>query len=141
MSPALAGSAGMEHAMSFWDIIWFIFISFAFIAYLMVMFSIIADLFRDDSVSGGMKAVWVVLLILFPLITSLVYLISRGSGMHDRQVRDYQAARQRQDDYVRSVAGQSGPADQISRAKELLDGGTISQEEFDQLKAKALASA
>ena len=73
--------------MSFWDIVWFIFISFAFVAYLMVMFSILVDLFRDREESGVMKAVWVVALIVFPLLTALVYLITRGGGMAERQQR------------------------------------------------------
>ena len=64
--------------MSFWDVVWFIFISFAFVAYLMVMFSILTDLFRDPDTSGWAKAVWVIALIFLPLLTSLVYLIARG---------------------------------------------------------------
>jgi len=70
--------------MSFWDIIWFIIVSFAFIAYLMIMFNILGDLFRDDSVSGWLKAVWIVCLIFLPFITALVYLIARGGGMARR---------------------------------------------------------
>ena len=67
--------------MSFWDVVWIIFISFAFVAYLMVMFSILGDLFRDRDTSGFAKAVWVIALIFLPLLTSLVYLIVRGKGM------------------------------------------------------------
>ena len=127
--------------MSFWDIIWFILISFAFIAYLMVLFSIIGDLFRDDS-SGWVKAVWVVLLIVFPLITSVVYLIAKGPGMAERQNRAARGMRAQQEAYIKSVAGGGGggsAADQIAQAKGLLDSGAITQAEFDTLKAKALA--
>jgi hypothetical protein len=126
--------------MSFWDIIWFIFISFAFIAYLMVLFSIIGDLFRDDS-SGWVKAVWVVLLIVFPLITSVVYLIAKGPGMAERQNRAARGMRAQQEAYIKSVAGGGGGSagDQIAQAKGLLDSGAITQAEFDTLKAKALA--
>ncbi len=125
--------------MSFWDIIWFIIISFAFIAYLMVLFNIIADLFRDHELSGGWKAVWIVLLIFFPLITALVYLIVRGRGMAERQVKAVNSAVAAQDAYIKQVAGSGqSPADQIASAKALLDSGTISQAEFDALKAKAL---
>jgi predicted PurR-regulated permease PerM len=125
--------------MSFWDGIWFIIVSFAFIAYLMVLFYIVTDLFRDHTVSGGMKAVWVVCLIFFPLVTSLVYLIARGKGMTERSIESARRAQEASDDYVRSVAGSASPADQIAQAKGLLDSGAINQQEYDALKAKALA--
>ena len=124
--------------MSFWDIVWFIFISFAFVAYLMVMFSIITDLFRDGETSGFVKAVWIVALIFLPLLTSLVYLIARGGGMAERSARSAEAMKQQQDAYIREVAGKTTPADQIAQAKAMLDAGAISQEEYDTLKAKAL---
>lgn len=125
--------------MSFWDVIWFIIVSFAFIAYLMVMFNIIIDLFRDKDTSGVLKAVWIVCLIFLPFLTAIIYLIVRGGGMAERHAAAISQARAAQDDYVRSVAGAGGsPADQIAQAKTLLDAGTISQAEFDQLKAKAL---
>jgi len=127
--------------MSFWDIIWFIIISFAFIAYLMVLFNIIADLFRDHDLSGWWKAVWIVLLIFFPLITALVYLIVRGRGMGERQMKAVNAAVAAQDAYIKQVAGSGGQSasDQIASAKALLDSGAITQAEFEALKAKALA--
>jgi SNF family Na+-dependent transporter len=129
--------------MSFWDVVWFIVISFAFVAYLMVMFSIIADLFRDREESGVMKAVWIVCLIFFPLITALVYLIARGSGMADRQMQTAANMKEQQDAYIRDVAASTGSgksaADSIADAKALLDNGTITAAEFDKLKAKALA--
>jgi len=124
--------------VSFWDVIWFIIVSFAFIAYLMVMFNIITDLFRDQGTSGIIKALWIVCLIFLPFLTAIVYLITRGHGMAERHASAIARVREAQDDYVRSVAGAS-PADQIAQAKSLLDAGTISQAEFDQLKAKALA--
>lgn len=127
--------------MSFWDIVWFIVIFFAFATYLLVLFSIVADLFRDPRVSGGMKALWVVCLIFFTFITAIVYLIVRGRGMNERSTQKYAEARQAQEDYVRSVAGASSTSapEQIAKAKELLDAGTISADEFAALKAKALA--
>lgn len=124
--------------MSFWDVIWFIIVSFAFIAYLMVMFNIITDLFRDQGTSGIIKALWFICLIFLPFLTAIAYLITRGHGMAGRQATAVARVREAQDDYVRSVAGVS-PADQIAQAKSLLDAGTISQAEYDQLKAKALA--
>ena len=125
--------------MSFWDVVWFIVISFAFVAYLMFMFSIIADLFRDREVSGVMKAVWMIALIFLPFLTALVYLIVRGNGMAERNMRTAEAMRKEQDAYIREVA-QSSPADEIARAKALLDNGSISEAEFQALKAKALGS-
>ncbi|WP_426560587.1 SHOCT domain-containing protein [Angustibacter sp. McL0619] len=126
--------------MSFWDVVWFIIISFAFIAYLMVLFAIITDLFRDRDTSGIVKAIWIVLLIVLPLLTSLVYLIARGGGMAERQASAVKGAVAQQDAYIKSVAGSgASPAEQIKHAKELLDSGAINQSEFDSLKAKALA--
>jgi len=124
--------------VSFWDIIWFIIVSFAFIAYLMVLFNILIDLFRDDSLSGWLKAVWIVCLIFFPLVTALVYLVVRGGSMARRRVSDVQAAKSAQDEYIRTVAGRSA-TEEIAQAKALLDAGAISQAEFDALKAKALS--
>jgi hypothetical protein len=73
--------------MSFWDIVWFFFIGFAFAAYLMVLFRIVEDLFRDPDASGSTKAAWVVALIFLPFASSVVYLISRGTGMAHRSAR------------------------------------------------------
>ena len=124
--------------MSFWDIVWFIVITFAFMAYLMVLFHICTDLFRDQEESGFAKAVWIVALIFLPVLTSLVYLIARGSGMAERSMRSAENLKRQQDAYIREVAGQATPADQIAQAKSMLDTGAISQSEYDQLKAKAL---
>jgi hypothetical protein len=125
--------------MDFWDIVWFILISFAFMAYLMVMFSIITDLFRDPDASGIVKAVWIVALIFAPFVTAIVYLIARGKGMGERQARDIQQAREQQDSYIRQVASSASPADQIAQAKAMLDANAISQAEYERLKEKALA--
>ncbi len=125
--------------MEFWDIIWFIIVSFAFIAYLMVMFNIITDLFRDHGTSGWVKAVWILALIFAPFLTALVYLVARGRGMAERQVGAMQRAQEAQASYIQSVAGNASPSDQIATAKSLLEEGTISQEEFERLKGKALS--
>ncbi len=125
--------------MDFWDFFWLLVWSFFFVAYLMVLFQIAADVIRDDNLGGGIKAVWIICLVFFPVVTALVYLIARGKGMGERHLRAARAAQSQTDDYVRSVAGtQQTPADQIASAKALLDSGTVTQEEFDQLKAKAL---
>ena len=126
--------------MSFWELVWFIFIFFAFMAYLMVIFNVIGDLFRDDTVSGWVKALWIIALIFLPFLTLLVYLIARGKGMAERSAKVMESARRAQDDYVRSVAGSGASApEQIAKAKELLDSGAITAEEFAALKSKALA--
>ncbi|MFC9787061.1 SHOCT domain-containing protein [Rhodococcus sp. NPDC127528] len=123
--------------MSFWDIIWYIIVCFAFIAYLMLLFAIIGDMFRDDKTSGWVKAIWIVFLIFVPFITALIYLIVNGDKMTKRSVRAAQHAKDQQDAYIREVAGKS-PAEHIADAKALLDSGTITDAEFQTLKAKAL---
>jgi hypothetical protein len=126
--------------MSFWDIMWFIFVSYAFVAYLMMLFSIIADLFRDRELSGFAKAIWFVVLLVVPFLAALVYLVVRGGGMAERSARTYEAARSEQEAYIKQVAGTNTPTDQIAQARTMLDAGTISQTEFDTLKARALAA-
>jgi Phospholipase_D-nuclease N-terminal len=125
--------------MSFWEVFWLIVITFAFVAFLMVMFMIFSDLFRDRETSGVAKAIWVIALIFLPLLTSLIYLIVRGPSMTERQMRSAAEMKQMQDTYIRDVAGSSAsPADQIAQAKAMLDAGVISQPEYDRLKEKAL---
>jgi hypothetical protein len=126
--------------MSFWDIVWFIFITWAFVAYLMVMFHIIGDIFRDRDLSGVAKTLWCLTLVFFPFITALVYIGVRGRGMAERSARAYEARQQQQDAYIRDVAGRTTPTDQITQARALLDSGAISQSEYDALKAKALGT-
>ena len=124
---------------SFWDYLWSAVVIFAFIAYLMILFNILADLFwRDHKTSGWIKAVWVLLLIVFPYVTALIYLIARGKGMAERAQQQAQHAKQQTDDYIKHAAGRS-PAQEIADAKALLDAGTISPADFDALKAKALS--
>jgi hypothetical protein len=125
--------------MSFWDIVWFIFITWAFVAYLMVMFSIIGDIFRDRDMSGWAKAAWFLALIFVPFITALIYIGVRGRSMAERSMRASAMHRQQQDEYIREVAGTTSPTDQITQARALLDSGAISQPEYEALKTKALA--
>ena len=124
---------------SFWDVIWWFLWAFVFIAYLMALFAIIGDLFRDHKLSGWWKAVWIIFLIFVPFLTALIYLIARGNGMAERsqkEAKQYQAAT---DAYIRQTAAAASPSDEIAKAKALLDAGTISQAEYDQLKSKALS--
>ena len=125
---------------SFWDFFWFIISFFLLMAYLVVLFQIVGDIFRDRELSGGMKAVWIFFLIFIPIITALAYLIGRGKGMADRNMAAAQAAQADTETYIRSVsAGATSPSDEIARAKALHEAGTISDAEFEALKAKALA--
>jgi hypothetical protein len=124
--------------MSFWDIIWFIFVAYVFFAYLMVLFSVIGDIFRNRESSGFTKALWVLLLIVLPFITLIVYLIVNGSSMGERSARQSQAIQAQQEAYVKNLAGTNSPADQVAQAKKLLDSGAITQAEYESMKAKAL---
>ncbi len=124
--------------MDFWNVLWLIVVSFAFIAYLMLLWTVLADLFSDHKTSGGAKAVWVVFLFFIPLLTSLVYLVVRGPGMAERTQAQYASVKAAQDSYIRDVAGHT-PTSQITDAKALLDSGAITEAEFAALKAKALA--
>ncbi|WP_417563962.1 SHOCT domain-containing protein [Microbacterium sp.] len=124
--------------MGFWDFIWLMVWAFFFIAYLMVLFSIISDLFRDRKLNGWWKALWIVCLVFIPLLTSLVYLIARGRGMAERGAKQAEEAKQATDSYIKDVAGRS-PSDEIAAAAKLLEAGTITTDEYEKLKAKALA--
>lgn len=122
---------------NFWDFIWLILSTFVFVAYLLILFQIVADLFRDSELGGGSKALWLIGLIFVPMFTALVYVIARGNGMALRQRAAMERSKSEAESYIRQVAGKS-PAEQIADAKALLDAGTINQEEFAKLKAKAL---
>jgi hypothetical protein len=124
--------------MSFWDIVWFIFITWVFVAYLMVMFRIIGDIFRDQDTSGVVKALWILFLVFVPFLTALIYLISHGRDMGERSLHAAAEQKHQQDAYIREVAGSSSPTEQITQARALLDSGAISQPEYETLKSKAL---
>jgi hypothetical protein len=123
----------------FLDVFWTIIIFFLWVAWLVVLFRIIADIFRRHDTSGWVKALWIVFVIVLPFLGVLVYLIANGDEMGRRDVEQTRAARAEFDDYVRSVADTGGPAAEIDRAKKLLDSGAISPAEFEAIKAKALA--
>jgi hypothetical protein len=126
--------------MSFMSFLWDVLIIFCFIVLLMILFQILVDLFRDHSLSGWGKTGWIILIIIFPFLGMFIYLIARGKGMAERRQSDMVAMQKQQDAYIKQVAGSKSPTDQIADAKQLLDSGAISQAEFDQIKAKALAS-
>ena len=124
---------------SFWEFLWLIFSAFFLLAYLMLLFQILADLLRDRSLGGFTKVLWVIFLIVLPFLTALAYLIFRGSGLAARQQADVHEAQAEADAYIRRVAGTS-PADQIAQAHAMLKDGTITDAEFATLKARALAA-
>ncbi|MEW1953451.1 SHOCT domain-containing protein [Terrabacter sp. NPDC080008] len=127
--------------MDFWSFFWLLVWSFFFVAYLMILFHIFGDLFRDKELGGFAKVVWVVVLLVFPFLAALVYLIVRGHGMAERQLQGAMEQKAMQDEYIRSVAAPTAasPAAQLSQAKALLDSGAITSAEYDALKSKALA--
>lgn len=125
-----------------WDALWWFLTIFVFVAYLMALFSIISDLFRDRELSGLAKALWLLFLVFLPFLTALAYLIVRGRGMADRSAAQAQRAKDDADAYIRSAAqGGDSPTEEIARAKGLLDTEAISPEEYATLKQAALARA
>jgi hypothetical protein len=121
----------------FLDVFWTIVVFFAWVAWVMILFRILGDIFRRQDSSGWGKAAWIVFVIVLPFLGVLIYLIANGDEMGKRDVERSKAARAEFDDYVKSVAP-GGPASEIEKAKQLLDSGAISQAEFDAIKAKAL---
>jgi hypothetical protein len=122
-------------------LLWTLWI-FLFVAYLFVLFRIVMDIFRDKNLGGWAKAIWLVALLFLPLVTALAYLIARGKGMAQRDIEAADEFREAQVEYTKNLMKDAGkpvtPADQIAQAKELLDSGSITPEEFEKLKAKAL---
>lgn len=125
--------------MNFWDFFWLMLWGFIFVSYLMVLFQVVADVFRDRGLNGWVRAIWLVALFIAPPLTALVYVLARGRGMAERQQAGAAEARAATEDYIRSVAGGTDPSAQIARAKALLDSGAITAEEYGQLKTKALS--
>ncbi len=123
----------------FLNILWSMIIFFAWVAWLFILFRVIADIFRRHDTSGWGKAAWLVFVIVLPFLGVLIYLIVNGDEMGQRDMDQARAAQASMDDYVKSVAGSGGAAAEIDKAKQLLDSGAITQAEFDAIKAKAIA--
>jgi ABC-type multidrug transport system fused ATPase/permease subunit len=123
------------------DFLWSLFVIYFMFFYFMILFRIVGDLFSDHELSGLGKTAWIIFLLLLPFIAIFVYLITRGKAMTGRAIARSQAASADQQEYIRQVAGSStnDPAAQIAKGHELLSSGAITQQEFDTLKAKALA--
>jgi hypothetical protein len=121
----------------FIDVFWSMIIFFFWVIWIWIVITVLIDVFRRDDIGGFVKAIWVIFVVILPWLGVLIYLIVEHDGMRDRGVKQAQAQRSAFDDRVREAAG--GSADEIAKAKALLDAGTITQQEFDALKAKALA--
>ncbi|MGH2902061.1 MAG: SHOCT domain-containing protein [Solirubrobacteraceae bacterium] len=125
----------------FLEVFWTMLIFFAFVVWIWILFTVIADLFRRHDTSGFAKVLWIIFIIVLPYLGVFVYLIAEHTGMTERAINQQQAAKSQMDQYVQSVAAKTDPAEQIAKAKTLLDSGTITQTEFESIKTKALASA
>jgi type VI protein secretion system component VasK len=119
-----------------WSFVWF----FLFFIWIYVLIIVFGDIFRSDDLSGWAKALWIIFVVFLPWLGVLVYLIARGHKMQEHQVKAAQQADAQARQYIQSVSGGgTSAADQIAKAQELLTSGAITQQEFDSLKAKALA--
>jgi ABC-type Fe3+ transport system permease subunit len=126
-------------AYPFLDVLWSMLVFFVWIAWFLLLFHVIGDLFRRRDVSGAKKTVWILFLIFIPFLGVFVYLIANSDDMARRSMEQAAAAKSEMDEYVRTTAGTGGAAAEIEKAKGLLDSGAITQTEFDAIKAKALA--
>jgi ABC-type multidrug transport system fused ATPase/permease subunit len=126
---------------TFLELLWWMLVFFAFIIWFWLLITVFADIFRRHDISGWVKTLWIIFVIIFPFLGVFVYIIAEHKGMTERSTKQAQAQQAATDDYIRSVAGSGGAADEIEKAKKLLDSGAITQAEFDSIKAKALAGS
>ena len=123
----------------FLDVFWSMVIFFLWVMWFMLLFHVIADIFRRRDASGGKKTLWLIFVLFLPFLGVFVYLIANSDDIAKRNAEQMAARQAQTDDYVRSVAGSSGAAAEIEKAKGLLESGAINQQEYDAIKAKALA--
>ena len=125
------------------DLLWTALWVFMLVLVVWVFIAIISDLFRDHQTSGWVKAAWVVALIVFPLLGSLAYLVVRGQGMAERSAAEHRIAQQQMDSYIRSTAASTGtgPVDDLTRLAQLRENGTITDAEFETIKARVVSGA
>jgi predicted PurR-regulated permease PerM len=123
----------------FLDFLWSMLLIFLWIAWFFILFRVIIDIFRRHELSGFGKVLWLIFVIILPFLGVFIYIIVEGRNMGERDMQEAQKSQQQFDTYVQSVAGSGGAAAEIERAKSLLDSGAITQQEFDAIKAKALA--
>src|ERR1700722_15982310 len=124
----------------FLEVFWTMLIFFAFVVWLWILFTVIADLFRRHDTSGFMKVLWLIFIIVLPYLGVFIYLIAEHKGMTERAIASQKAAQSQFDDYVQSVAVKNDPTEQINKAKSLLDNGSITQAEIERLEQNALAA-
>ena len=126
---------------SFWDFLVWLFWFYVMVACIWIFITVIIDIFRDHTLNGWAKALWVVFLVFLPFLAAFIYLIARGKSMSERRMQEVQQVQAQNADYIRSVAGGGGAssATEIETAKRLLDSGAITAAEYEQLKAKAIA--
>ena len=125
----------------FLEVFWTMLVFFGFVVWLWILFAVLTDIFRRHDTSGWAKVLWIIFIVVLPYLGVFIYLIAQHEGMSERASKQQQAAQAQVDQYVKSVAGPGDPAEQIAKAKQLLDSGAITQAEFDQIKQKALATA
>jgi predicted PurR-regulated permease PerM len=124
----------------FLDVLWTMLVFFIWIAWFIILFRVLMDIFRRHDIGGGTKVLWILFVILLPFLGVFVYIITQGHHMAERDMKQAQASQAQFDDYVKSVAG-GGAASEIEKANALLASGAITQAEFDELKRKALAAS
>jgi hypothetical protein len=125
--------------ITFGDLLLLVFEMFLFVVWVWILFTIISDLFRNHDMSGGMKALWIVLLVFIPYVTALVYLVIHGTDMRERQLRAQAEAKHAADDYIRAAVHTS-PADELHKLHELVERGALTEAEYEQAKGKLLPS-
>jgi preprotein translocase subunit YajC len=127
-------------AYPFLDVLWSMLVFFVWIAWFLLLFHVIGDIFRRRDASGGKKTLWIIFVLFVPFLGVFVYLIANSDDMTQRRMEEAQVAQSQMDEYVRTTAGSGGAAAEIEKAKGLLDSGAITQAEFDAIKSKALAA-
>jgi uncharacterized membrane protein YcjF (UPF0283 family) len=125
----------------FLSIMWTLIVFFAWVIWFWLLITVFADVFRRHDISGWVKAVWVLFVIVLPYIGVLIYLITQSREMAERQAQQARASQTQVDQYIKSVAASGSPAAEIDKAKQLLDSGSITQAEFDEIKRRALSPA
>jgi Short C-terminal domain/Phospholipase_D-nuclease N-terminal len=123
------------------EVFWTMLIFFGFVVWLVILFRVLTDIFRRPDIAGLAKVAWIVVMVVLPYLGVFIYLIAEHDGMIERAAARQRDTQAQVDDYVRSVAGADDPTEQITKAKALLDSGTITQAEFEQIKRQALAGA
>ena len=124
----------------FMGVLWSMLVFFIWVAWFMLLFRIVGDVFRRRDIGGGAKTLWLLFVLFVPFLGVFVYLIANNDEMAQRDLERHQAAQAQFNDYVQQAAGSGGPAAEIDKAKSLLDSGAITESEFAAIKAKALAT-